>query len=522
MARPLRVSLTLSGGASLGAYQAGVVAALLVAFGHAREHEEVEIDVLAIGGASAGSLVAMLAAHSLLEGIDGPTLLNKAWVEDVSLPMLMRGPADGPLSLEGVREHAPELLRVREGPKAPRQECPLTLHVALTGLRGLTYEIPGVRHGKPALGSTYADWAQFELQPGGGIEQMVSPKGSAPLDIVLTSASHPGAFPPRLLDRSDLREAYADQGIVDFPEGGSLWYSDGGLIQSEPLGRVIGAARHSEDPGSDARHLTLMIDSRSEEPSGASDWSDPDHQAEWVRALARALAIFPAQQLYDDLRRVERDNRRLQWVAELTEAIAPALDTDAKGRVREALEEISAQRAEMRAGSSKEVHELPGEEASSEELLGRVLSDIAGVTGKREVSVDVISPMVLARERDENVPDLLAGEMLGDFAGFLDEDLRRSDFSLGYECAISWGREGLVELGFDDAVVERTIEAMEDRRLYDFEEVRLGSAGVGDVPWRARLRLSQMLVRAARSLVRPRIGVPSVLPAVDRIRRRLL
>ena len=34
MPKPLRVSLTLSGGASLGAYQAGATAALLVALEH--------------------------------------------------------------------------------------------------------------------------------------------------------------------------------------------------------------------------------------------------------------------------------------------------------------------------------------------------------------------------------------------------------------------------------------------------------------------------------------------------------
>src|SRR5687768_10334902 len=92
----LRVSLTLSGGASLGAFQAGAVAALLVGFGHARCKEDADIRVDAIGGASAGSLVGLLAAFSLLEGADGPKLLSRGWVEEVDLEMLEEGDADGP------------------------------------------------------------------------------------------------------------------------------------------------------------------------------------------------------------------------------------------------------------------------------------------------------------------------------------------------------------------------------------------------------------------------------------------
>ena len=107
----LRVSLTLSGGASLGAFQAGAVAALLVGFGHARCKEDADIRVDAIGGASAGSLVGLLAAFSLLEGADGPKLLSRGWVEEVDLEMLEEGDADGPLSLEGVQRRFPDLLR---------------------------------------------------------------------------------------------------------------------------------------------------------------------------------------------------------------------------------------------------------------------------------------------------------------------------------------------------------------------------------------------------------------------------
>ena len=439
------------------------MAALLVGFGHARCEEDSDIRVDAIGGASAGSLVGLLAAFSLLEGADGPRLLSRAWVEEVDLAMLEEGDAEGPLSLEGVQDRFPGLLEDAECDPDRAQEGPLTLLVQLTGLRGLTYEIPGVRNERPAAASTFADWKRFELDRRGGVEQLVEPAGTAPLDFVIASASHPGAFPPRLLDRSEDREDYERQGIVDFPEEGKLWYTDGGLVQSEPLGRVIAAAHEREDDDG-ATHLNLVIDARSEEPDGASRWGDPDADVGWVQGLARALAIFPAQGLYEDMRRVARDNSRLERVDEIVREHGEKLGEEAADRLREQLEEVT------------------------------------GVEGKRQVEIDLISPLVMANETGESVPELLAGEHLGDFSGFLDEELRRSDFALGYECSLTWAREALGTFDLDEGAVERSIEAIEDGRRYDWDEVRRGSTEPGDLPLRSRLRLGRMAARAVRAL----------------------
>lgn len=475
----LRVSLTLSGGASLGAFQAGAVSALLVGFDHARCEEDSDIRVDAIGGASAGSLVGLLAAFSLLEGADGPKLLSDAWVEEVDLEVLMEGDADGPLSLDGVAKRFPDLLAEAEGDSDRAQEGPLQLLVTLTGLRGLTYEIPGLRHERPAEASTFADWRRFELDRCGGVEQIVEPEGRAPLDYVLVSASHPGAFPPRMLDRSEDRAEYEEMGITDFPEQGTLWYTDGGLVQSEPLGRVISLANDAGADDEDAAHLNLVIDARSEEPDGAGRWVDEDADVGWISALARALAIFPAQGLYEDMRRVERDNRRIDAVDALVEALASRID-----------DETAAKLAEL------------GEEdgADPKAALRSAIESVSGTHGKRKVEIDVISPLVLARETGEEVPDLLAGELLGDFAGFLDKGLRRSDFALGYECGLTWARDGLANLDLDEGKVERSIEAIEKGRLYDWDEVRRGRAEIGDLSLRSRMRLGRMAARAARAL----------------------
>jgi hypothetical protein len=265
------------------------------------------------------------------------------------------------------------------------------------------------------------------------------------------------------MDRGEDRDAYEERGIVDLPDDGMLWYTDGGLVQSEPIGRVVAAAReHGED--AQAAHVNLAIDARSEAPDDASRWGDADGGGGWIEGLSRALAIFPAQALYDDMRRVQRDNDRIGEVDRLVDSLR---------------EDLGDERAER---------------------VGEQIADLAGVAGKRVVDVDLISPLVMAEETGEDVSELLAGEHMGDFSGFLEEELRRSDFSLGYECGIAWARACLDRFDLDRGVVERSIEAMEEARLYDWDEVRRGDVEPKDLSVRARLRLARMATRAVRAL----------------------
>src|SRR5687767_11265917 len=122
----IRVTLTLSGGASLGAFQAGTAAGLLVAFFHLREEEDLDVRVDALGGASAGALVSLMTAHSLLSGADPVKLLTEAWVERVGIETLFQGGSRGPLTFGKVRRTAPELLEAG-GEGGPHQDQGLIL-----------------------------------------------------------------------------------------------------------------------------------------------------------------------------------------------------------------------------------------------------------------------------------------------------------------------------------------------------------------------------------------------------------
>jgi predicted acylesterase/phospholipase RssA len=498
MTEALRVTLTLSGGASLGAYQAGSTAALLVALEHVRDERDVDVRVDAIGGASAGAIVGLIGAYSLLEGVNGCQVLHEAWVERVSIDTLLRRGSRGPLSLEGVREELPDLLT--NAARAPAQEHPMALHVALTGLRGLTYELEGVRRDESLSAVTFADWKDFVLEPRGGPSQYFEPHLRSPLDTVLASASHPGAFAPRVLDRRDDREDYERQGVSNLPRSGWLWYTDGGLVQSEPVGRTLSAAHRIEGP-SDAYRLNLMIDPRSEEPTDAERWSDRDYDATWAGGLSRALAVLPEQALYEDVRKLQRDNRRLEWLDELEQALDGHVDERARDALRGLIEEIDRERDELRAGAAWK-GSAPSD-ASAGELLRGAIERISGLVRKDPVAVDVISPLLLADRDDvDRVGDLLAGEMMGDFGGFLQADLRRSDFALGYESVLAWAPDGLAACGLPEAAVEGALAAAREARPEDWQDVRRGEASGRDLPWRARLRLAHFLLRGVRALLR--------------------
>ena len=481
MPADLRLCLSLSGGASLGAYQAGATAALLVALGHLREEQRLDVRLDAVGGASAGAIVGMMAAHSVLEGTDGCEVMVEAWVEGVSIDTLLRRGSRGPLSLEGVREGLPEVLE-RAGRRGAGQRHPLVLHVSLTALRGHTYEIPGLRREEPVVGVTYSDSRDFRLEPGGGLRALLEPEGASPLEAVLASASHPGAFAPRVVD--------------------GLWYTDGGLIQPKPLGRALAAARQVDDGDDTAARLTLMVHPRSKDPSDAEEWSDASYDATWAGGLSRGLAIVSEQPLYDDLERVERDNFRLAWTEQLLDRLTPHLSDSADDGLRELLDRIEADKRSLEGDADAASVSEPGPATGVDELVRRAICEIGGLTGKRHEAIDLISPLLLTEDDDEGVTSLLAGELMGDFGGFLDRELRQSDFALGYESTLAWARRGLGECGVPDHAVSGAVAAIEASRPVSLEEARRGHAKERDLPWRARVRLALFLLRAVRALLR--------------------
>lgn len=480
----LHINVSLSGGAALGAYQAGAMAALLVAVQHLRKESPDSVIIDALGGASAGSLVALLSATAHVSGIDPVALLRAAWVDEVSVGLLMEGSGRAPLGSHGLRRRMEEIIVSWEPEGPPSATAPVALHISLTGLRGLTYHIDGLRGPGTIPAVTYDDWDIFRLEPGFDRATLFTPADACPADVALASAANPGVFAPKLLDRSRVGDAYERAGITDLPDHRRLWYSDGGLIQSEPVGRVMDA-HDLVDPDGGDRHLMLMIDPRAEGPSTGRRWSDPDEEPEWLHALARALELIPAKNLYDDVRRVERDNRRIALVEDLVGVFARTADEQTADDLREVL------------GAHGKADDLPDDLAG---VVEQALRSAGGTDGKRTLHVDVLTPLLLSDD-ERKIEGLLAGELLGDFGGFLDRRLRYSDFVLGYATTLQWLPDGLDRLDVPALLVRSTVAAVEEAHEHDWTEHNRGRFALGDLPWSGRVDLARIAGRATVSAV---------------------
>ena len=481
---PLSLTLVMAGGASLGAYHGGALAALLTGLSRPAREGHVRLD--AVGGTSAGAIAAVLAAHAWLEGIDPVWLMHEAWVERVSAELLRSRSGSAPLSFEQLEASIDELLDpADQSVRCAPSDAPLGLHVTLVNLHGLTYTLPTAGDDQ---GATYDDFAAYVLHPGGGVPQMRTPAGSAPLDAALASAANPGAFAPRALTRGgaalptpDGRELHREQ---------TYWYSDGGPLSSAPVGRVIDMALRVA--GDDARsgHVAVVLDPRSEGPTdpGFVGLDDPPS---WLGGLARTLAILPEQALSMDLRRIGERNTRLGAAEVLADVLADVVD-DAR---LERLAEVVRDRALPQGHTS----DGPGDVHT----LADVLRALAGVQGQVEVRCDQISPRLLDPDADTGA--LLSGELLGDFAGFVDRRLRRNDFLLGWDCADRWMERRLGDLGVQASVVETALADTAAARPPGSIDQALASATA-----------RRVAIPLARSVSRMLTG-----GIVDRIRSRL-
>ena len=117
MAR-LRLSLTIPGAVSLGAYEGGALAALIIA---SKSLGEDTLVIDSIAAASAGSITGLLTARSLLRGVDPVKLMAAAWVENVSFDAMKTHSTDSPLSSSALTGMADKVLGeegVPEGPPA--------------------------------------------------------------------------------------------------------------------------------------------------------------------------------------------------------------------------------------------------------------------------------------------------------------------------------------------------------------------------------------------------------------------
>lgn len=458
----LRIGLTISGAIALGAYEGGALAALLVALRALQERAPGEVAVDAIAGASAGSMTGVLSARALLTADDPLELMYTSWVRDPSLRALRAHGPGAPLSVAAVRASAQKLLEggSPRGAGAP-QPTPVRLQLALGALRGLDYTFN--RLGAPPIDAgSYLDWYPIELGPGSSSADYL-----AALDPALASGAHAFAFQAKGLDRGGDRADYLANGVTNFPESGWLWYTDGGTIDNQPLGRAL-SLTNALDAQFDGERLHLLVIPDPQFPITSDDpqWADRGREPLWPTTLERAASMAISQTLYDDLVQAEKTNSRLVWTAQLAELLGQHLPPEAAPALAELTARIEAQRSRDLGASSDEPPPPPSAADGIAALTARALAATTGLHSKQPITVDAISPRILNAGARDEVHKLLAGEFLGHFGGFLQIGLRRSDFALGYECMLAWlaaPDRGLAARGIDAADVDAAVAAARAR-----------------------------------------------------------
>ena len=482
----VRIALTISGAVSLGAFEGGALAALITGVQAAqrlapdRQRPELRID--AIGGASAGAITAVLAARAVTGGLDPVEMMGQAWVRRAGVQGLLkaRGLAS-PLSMDGLDELAPALLDP-EGARDPDrvQRYPVRVHLSECNLRGLNYRFVRLRSPDPSspssraagearqpiTASTYLDLDSFtvELEDDGSMRVRGTVEGRSPVAAALASGASPLGFAPRAL-RVD-RDRYALDEVDNLPDAcDSVWYTDGGTLENEPLGRTLDLTNEidREDPATgDCRRVHVLIHPFPEAavPRRSAAWAG--RQPTWLRALLRAGTLLRSQSLYADFKRAEKVNSRVIWQARLQQSLTRLLERltpDDQALWQEELTRVLEDFDRDRATFDPHADALAPAGGTPAQLLARALGQVTGLADKALVAIDVVTPYLAAGTEGVPLSQLLAGEFLFSFGGFFDERLRWSDFALGYVCMLNWMSRGLGGYGLVAEQVDAALEA---------------------------------------------------------------
>lgn len=534
----LRISLTLSGAIALGAYEAGALAALLtgVQAVSGEKGDDPPLAVDSIGGASAGSITAILAARVLTGGLDPVETMRQAWVEKASLLRMLWGGLRSPLDIRANVQMAETLLCAADDP-AKIQGVGIWVSMALANLRGLDYKISVLNHdGRQRMrglarhtieSASYLDWRNYYFTPGGGPAQFLTPSDRSSVLFALASGANEFGFQPNWLNRD--RAAYMKAAVANFPlASDGFWYTDGGTIDNEPLGRTMDIANRVDDDmpfaGHERRRLHLLVHPHPDAPppDAVLDWADEKDRPRFTGVLSRAVSLVRYQSLYQDVLRAEKTNSRILWTQDLIKAIRPLIPSSAEASWIQALQSVigAVDQDKRSLGPPWRFGDVPLDYGvqppqsavtpgggNLEDVLWQAIRKTTGLEGRNLSGVEAISPLLnlpkpgrqqpgqppgppgppsppaSPASRPPRVDDLLAGELLGSFGGFLDRKLRQSDFLLGYQSTRIWLEDsGLQRYGLGAAEAATVLKAVRDRELPltdQTKQICLGQTNLG-------------------------------------------
>lgn len=272
-------SMVISGGVSLGAYEAGYNWALIKMLTTAKAKSPlVNPELRSIAGASAGSINSLLSAMYWCQKDTVPlhnhvddNLFYETWVnlgiEDLSIKGQDPDNTSSLFSQKGLRAKGDKIIEHLEKPIF-KKNCEVPLGIAVTKATPIVEKISGIN----VKNQNFSVPLTFKEKNGKGIvENKVLPPStdfyiSIPgiekdrkkiIDVLIASAAFPGAFPQVKLD-------YAYKG-----EKHSHYFIDGGLYDNVPLDLAIALGQEAStfffmDP-SNIRKEIIQVENEDEE-----------------------------------------------------------------------------------------------------------------------------------------------------------------------------------------------------------------------------------------------------------------
>jgi hypothetical protein len=453
----------------------------------------------ALTGASAGAITAVLAARCLAQGCDPVQAMTASWVDLPDIHHLKTHEHTSPLSAKVLGDGARQLLGSGAGGLAQNpakaQAGDVRVVLTMTSLEGYRYEIKKLEGDTTVDAVTYVDWADFRFSQASPDKDWLDAA-----DAALASAANAVGFPPKLVKRSaaDIAKAKA-QGVKNPPNPDGVWYTDGGTVDNEPVGRLLDLLG-DDDAGDGAERLVLLVHPNPTSTPAATTWVDPTQQPRWTRTGLRAQKVRGVQSIYDDLRTLEKTNTRLEWTRSTVEQIADAVEqvTSDADRValakalRDIVDGLHQKHTALNGAINRPPPDPnpPPDDATLADLLAAAVQRATGLEGKHPVKVEVVTPDL--DDSGKPADELLAGEKLGHFFGFLDPKFRRSDFALGYRNMTRFLGQCLPRYGvgaeIDAALPE--VQARYDQLGWDGE--RWGGAGWGTLSNAEKARLLEL------------------------------
>lgn len=423
-----RFAFTISGGLSMGAYEAGVLSQLyedLVAVNRADLGCRLVID--AISGASAGSITGLILAQALAMTWTPAQFrerMRQAWVTAPDVIALLQ-PVAGPEESLFTQDRLGATARATVDDLPPQDTHDpaqaVALWMAITNVDGVPLRIvfrEGEQTETTLYGMSYRDYLPYFIC-GPDIREVSIPTEDlgkpfpashwwddcpkatwrAATDGALASASFPVAFRTKPLTRDLTRYGdYKDWKEPGWPETLACQVMDGGIFGNEPIGKAIDAVAYLArlDPArADDDRTYLMIEPGPKTPADldkamkAVAARQTPNGLPVVTALVQMVLAYFEDALYSDFINAEKVNARITALDNALKDLA--LDQAQKDKIRAA----------------------------------------AGLGHKKVVALERIPHEVPTRDR-------LAGDFFGNFGGFLQQDFREMDFCVGQQEARYW------------------------------------------------------------------------------------